>query len=47
MESQQAITLVEKVLNFLSKLKCKMTCCKSSCMMDGVDAETQTNITEL
>jgi hypothetical protein len=35
MEAEQAIKLTDKILNFLSKIKCKlMCCCKSSCSMD-------------
>lgn len=34
MEAEHAITLTDKILKFLSKIKCKiMCCCKSSCAM--------------
>lgn len=53
MEADQAIRLTDRILRFLSKLKCKiMCCCKSSCTMDGsepemIDAETQTQLTNI
>ncbi len=49
MEADQAIKLTERILNFLSKLKCKiMCCCRSSCTMDGSEPETPINeITQL
>ncbi len=36
MEAEQTIKLVDRILSFLSKLKCKITCCcRSSCALDG------------
>ena len=44
MEAEQAIRLTDRILRFLSKLKCKMICCcKSSCTLDPA----QQNIKEI
>ncbi len=35
MEAEAALTLTDKILKFLSKIKCKLICCcKSSCTME-------------
>ena len=36
MEATQSIRIIDRILTFLSKVKCKITCCcRSSCVMDG------------
>jgi hypothetical protein len=53
MEAEQAIRITDRILSFLTKLKCKMVCCcKSSCALDGtepetLEAETQTELTNI
>lgn len=53
MEAEQAIRLTDRILSFLTKLKCKlMCCCQSSCQLDGaepetLEAETQTQLTNI
>lgn len=45
---QPIITITERILKVLTKLKCKiMCCCNSSCTMDGNDPEPETDLTQL
>lgn len=46
MEAVEAISITNRILKFLSKIKCKLICCcKSSCTMDP--QTNNENITEI